>query len=113
MAIKPADEYLKQNSFRTAVGSDIYISSDQAAGLKSFLTGFNDNYSALKFSTCVQPVVYSLGTIGINVGTPIFPASLGSALLDTGAVSKSNFYPRTTTPTKPWYYPTNNAPWAR
>jgi hypothetical protein len=113
MDIKPANDFLGRNTFRSAVGLEISITPSQASDLSSFLTGFKDSYSALRFSTCVQPVVYALGTIGISVGTPVFPVSLGNAVLNTGSVTQTNFYNQSTPREKPWYYPTHNAPWAR
>jgi len=113
MTIETAGKYLERNSFRTAVGHQIAVTDSQAADLRAVLSGFNDQYSLLRFSTCVQPVVYALTSVGISIGAPIFPVSLGNAVLDSGRVAQSAFYPQTTPRSRPWYYPSDNAPWAR
>jgi hypothetical protein len=113
MSIEPAADYMKRNSFRTTVGHEIALSTSQGAELKAFLRGFREDYSLMNFSTCVQPVVYALGMVGVNVNAPVLPISLGNALIDSGRLARTTVYPQTTPRTRPWYYPSNLPPWKR
>ena len=84
MTIEAEQQLLAENSFRSAVGLELQVSADAAMAAAEFLISYNDPYSVIRFSACVQPVVYALGIAGVSVGTPIFPVSVGNALLDSG-----------------------------
>jgi RHS repeat-associated protein len=90
MDIRPADEFAKRNNFREGIGSVLTITSAQEAILLDSLK--NPGEYGRIFNNCVNPVQKGLKAAGVNVGTSLFPVSLGNELIDSSAVGSYNFY---------------------
>jgi RHS repeat-associated protein len=106
MTIMPTADYLARNSFREGVGAELKLTAAQEAKLQACLANYNGVYYKIN-RNCTHPIQECLKEIGIDLGTNYLPTSLGNSLIDSGLVSKFNFYPATT--------PTggSKAPWAR
>lgn len=111
MTVLGVDEYMAKNNFRSAVGNVLNISEAEVGEFENYLATYAFDYDYIQ--NCGAPVILGLASIGHNVGINILPVSLGNALLDSGLVSQSNFYPQTAPRDVPWYYPSESAPWAR
>uniref|UniRef100_UPI002FCDC352 RHS repeat domain-containing protein n=1 Tax=Duganella sp. S19_KUP01_CR8 TaxID=3025502 RepID=UPI002FCDC352 len=98
MKILPKADYLRANQFRNTIGAVVNVSQAKAAQMEFFLSSYQAEYSVMSLSTCVQPVYLSLVIGGVlNADNPpLFPASLGNQVIDSGKVKKVNFYEKTT-----------------
>jgi|GEM_PF-1900722 len=111
MEVLGVDEYMAKNSFRSTVGNVLNLSEAEVGAFENYLANYDFDYNYIQ--NCGSPVVLGLASIGYSVGVQVLPVNLGNALLDSGIVSQSNFYPQAVPRDTPWYYPTENAPWAR
>ncbi len=93
-------DYLRANRFRNTIGISINVPAAQASSMNDFLSNYKADYSVWSLSTCVQPVYLSLviGGVLTSVNPPLFPASLGDQILDSGKEDHVNFYMRSTAP---------------
>ncbi|MDK2597442.1 RHS repeat domain-containing protein [Pseudoalteromonas obscura] len=102
------EDYMALNDFRSAVGSELALSQSQISNLENYLNNYNFEYNYIQ--NCGSPVTLGLRSIGVDIGINILPVNLGNAILNSGIVSGSNFYPQTAPRITPWYYPTENGP---
>ncbi len=90
MDIRPADDYAKMNNFREGVGSVLNLSPQQEAILQNRLNSPGE-YGRIT-NNCVNPVQKGLKEFGVNIGTNLFPVSLGNNLIDSGNIKSFKFY---------------------
>lgn len=92
MDVRPIDEYMQMNTnFRGGVGAVVDLSPDQEALLKK---AFDDpgKYGRIS-NNCGNPVQSGLRNAGVDIGSSVLPISFLADLMDSGSVSKYNFYP--------------------
>jgi len=106
MSILPTNQYLNRNSFRQGIGSVLNLTPDQENRFQACLSGSSGNFNSFT-NNCGDPVESCLNQLGLNIGSSLFPVSLGNNLLDSGLVNQINFYD----PTQP--ASGSSAPWAR
>jgi len=106
MDVRSAEQYLARNAFREGVGSELDLDSCEEKKFEEFLKNYHDRYF-WPFTACVSPIQQGLKSVGYDLGTNLFPVSLGHALIDTGMVKRFEFYDATQ-PRKGY-----DAPWAK
>ena len=113
MDILDADEYMAKNDFRSAVGTVLNLSEAETRSFENYLANYDSDYNSF-YRNCGSPVASGLTSIGRGIGgVNVLPVSLGNALLNSGMVSRTRFYPQTGARISPWYYPTESKPWVR
>ncbi len=90
MDVRPASEFAQMNNFREGIGSVLNLSEQQEKILESSLNSPGE-YGRI-MNNCVNPVQKGLNAAGVDVGSSIFPVSLGNALIDSGSINNINFY---------------------
>ena len=93
-------------TLQEGVGSVLSLTPCEEAKLEDYLKNYKENYF-WPFHACQTPIQEGLKNLRYDLGMNFFPVSLGYALMDSGLVSKYNFY-QATRPREG-----SNAPWAR
>jgi hypothetical protein len=106
MSTMQTSDYLNRNSFRDGVGAELNLTPDQEARLQACMAGNQGDYGKVT-NNCTSPIQRCLKDLGIDLGWNMLPVSLGNSLMDSGLVTKYNFYPATTPATG------SSAPWAK
>ena len=91
MDIRDFEEYIDMNSFREGVGSELSLDPCEEEYIEDYLSYYSDPYSRLT-NNCIDPILDALENLGYDLGTNIFPVSLGESLMDSGLVEQYNFY---------------------
>ena len=105
MSLHNTQEYVEANFFRDGIGSELNLSPCEEKELEEYLKKFEKEYF-WPITTCTTPVQEGLKKLGHDVGINLHPVSLGHAIIDSGLVTKINFYEATQPRT-------DNAPWAK
>ncbi|MBF0526565.1 MAG: RHS repeat-associated core domain-containing protein [Deltaproteobacteria bacterium] len=89
--VRPIDDYMNLNNFRSGVGAVLDLTPEQEAILKNAVENPGD-YRRIG-NNCANPVQNGLRDAGVDIGTSVFPISFLADLMNSGCVTKYNFYP--------------------
>jgi hypothetical protein len=81
MTVEPAEDYMKRNNFRNAIGRKLKLPSEEAAVFEEYLRTFAGGHKyGVMDANCADPAEEALELLGYPMGIRPFPSDLRQGL---------------------------------